>query len=31
LGLHGDGDQDDQVAIQRLIEQQIAEEEAQGR
>jgi hypothetical protein len=31
LGLHGDGDPDDQVAMQRLIEQQIAEEEVQGR
>ena len=31
LGLHGDGDPDDQVAIQRLIEQQIAAEEDQGR
>lgn len=31
LGLHGDGDPDDQVAMQRLIEQHVAEEQAQGR
>lgn len=31
LGLHGDGNPEDQVAMQRLIEQQIADEEVQGR